>query len=516
MSEEGIALKSHYHQTLAAGGLVLREWNIASGQVDLAGAIEAVRGLRPGKLDAGWKSWMEFVYPDDHSQLNEVINRNLPLGGNYQLEYRLRGDSKPIWVREEGVVFHDVRRAPSEILAVVREISEIQDLENRLGHARKMEAFGQLAGGVAHDFNNMLAVILGYAQLVLHDFKADDPRLPYVQEIESAARRASSLTNQLLAFTRQEVQGTVILKMDEVLSEIGKMLGRLIGEQVKLVLNPGTGEEGKVRADRNQIEQLLIHLTLCARNLLPEGGFLTFHTRLAEPEMGSSGARRFLLAAECRALSPVDREHPSPGEVVVWNGDLDALETCASIVKESQGTLSPGGYRNLPGALAIFFPLGSPVPTAAAMWGTTSGAPALSTGPVGPGTILLVEDDKGLRNLGRVVLSRMGYQVLEAENGVAGLKAFDNAPPGEIILTITDMVMPAMGGREMAEQIFARNPELPVLLISGYPEQFQQVLRGKLPPAHAFLRKPFPMGELSVKVRELLGQAALPSLAGKS
>ena len=488
----------------------MREWNIASSRIDISGAIAGVRGLKTGELDDGWKSWMEFVYPDDHAQLNEVINRNLSLGGNYELEYRLRGEPNPVWVREQGVIFQDIRREPCDVVAVVREITEIQDLESRLGHARKMEAFGQLAGGVAHDFNNMLAVILGYAQLVLHDFKADDSRLPYVQEIEGAARRASSLTNQLLAFTRQEVQGTVVLKMDEVLAEMGKMLGRLIGEQVKLVLALSAGEEGKVRADRNQIEQLLIHLTLCARNLLPEGGFLTLHTRLAEAENGSPGVRRFVLAAECRSLSPVDREHPAPGEVVVWNNDLDALETCVSIVNESQGTLSPGGYKNIPGALAIFFPLSMPVPSIADLWGAPSAGPALAPGPVGPGTILLVEDDKGLRNLGRVVLSRMGYKVLEAENGVAGLRALDSAPAGEIVLTITDMVMPAMGGREMAEQIFTRTPALPVLFISGYPEQFQQILREKLPAAHAFLRKPFPMGELSVKVKELLAQAALP------
>ena len=486
----------------------MREWNIAAGRVQLLGGIAAVKGLRVGELEAGWKTWMAFVYPDDIPRLNEVINRTLTLGGNYELEYRLIGSAEPVWVREQGIIFHDVRQKATEVLAIVREITEIQDLGSRLGHARKMEAFGQLAGGVAHDFNNMLAVILGYAQLVLHDFKADDPRLPYVQEIESAARRASSLTNQLLVFTRQEVQGTVVLQMDEILVEMGKMLGRLIGEQVKLVLNPGAGEQGKVRADRNQIEQLLIHLTLCARNLLPAGGVFTLHTRVAEADDGSAGAARFLLAAECRSLSPLDREHLAPGEVVLWSDDLDALETCVSIVNESHGSLSPGGDRKLPGALAVFFPLAIPVSATSDMWSAIPGGPTSPAVPTGPGSILLVEDDKGLRNLGRVVLSRLGYQVIEAENGVAGLRAFDNAPPGEIILTITDMVMPAMGGKEMAEQIFSRNPSLPVLFISGYPEQFQQIHRGNLPPAHAFLRKPFPMGELSVKVRELVGQAA--------
>ena len=295
--------------------------------------------------------------------------------------------------------------------------------------------------------------------------------------------------------------------MDEVLTEMGKMLGRLIGEQVKLVLNPGSGKDGKVRADRNQIEQLLIHLTLCARNLLPEGGIFTLHTRLVEAESGPVGAQRFLLAAECRLLSPLDRERADPGEIVQWRDELDALETCVSIARESQGSLTPSGCRTLPGALAIFFPLAIPTPIAADLWGTPSGGAALSSGPAMPGTILLVEDDKGLRNLGRVVLTRMGYKVLEAENGVAGLRAFEKAAPGEIVLTITDMVMPAMGGKEMAEKIFARAPSLPVLFISGYPEQFQQVLRGNLPPAHAFMRKPFPMGELSVKVKELVGHA---------
>jgi CheY-like chemotaxis protein len=270
-------------------------------------------------------------------------------------------------------------------------------------------------------------------------------------------------------------------------------------------MNPGAGEAGKVRADRNQIEQLLIHLSVCARDLLPDGGFFTLRTRLAESEAGDSpegaGSQRFLLAAECHSLSPADREHPSPGDMVPWSNDLAALETCASIVKESHGSLCAGTYPTLPGALAIFFPLAVPMASPTEIPGT------IPEGPVGRATVLLVEDDKGLRNLGRVVLTRMGYRVLEAENGVAGLRAFDSASPGEIVLVITDIVMPAMGGREMTEQICARVPSLPVLFISGYPEQFQQILQGKTPAAHAFLRKPFPMGELTAKVRELVGHS---------
>lgn len=505
MSKEDKFLKSRLNQTLAAGDLVLREWSLAPERVELSGGIRAVGKLRSGELQGGWKAWLAFVHPDDLVRFNEVIAKGLSLGGNYELEYRLCGDANPVWVRELGVVSLDPRQAPSAVFSLVREISEIQDLESRLGLARKMEAFGKLAGGVAHDFNNMLAVILGYSQLVLHDFAADDPRLPFLREIEGAARRASSLTNQLLAFTRQEVQGTLVLQMDEVLNEMGKMLGRLIGEQVQLVMNPGAGEAGKVRADRNQIEQLLIHLSVCARDLLPDGGFFTLRTRLAESEAGDSpegaGSQRFLLAAECHSLSPADREHPSPGDMVPWSNDLAALETCASIVKESHGSLCAGTYPTLPGALAIFFPLAVPMASPTEIPGT------IPEGPVGRATVLLVEDDKGLRNLGRVVLTRMGYRVLEAENGVAGLRAFDSASPGEIVLVITDIVMPAMGGREMTEQICARVPSLPVLFISGYPEQFQQILQGKTPAAHAFLRKPFPMGELTAKVRELVGHS---------
>ena len=507
MSEEIKAVKARLDQTLAAGSIVFRERFFSPARVELSGGIEAVSGLGAGVLKAGWEGWTGLVQPEDLARFNEVMARCLSTGGSYEIEYRMRGKHMPVWVREQGVVYHDIQREPTEVISLVREISEIQDLESRLGHARKMEAFGKLAGGVAHDFNNMLAVILGYAQLVLNDFAKDDPRLYFVQEIESAARRASSLTSQLLAFTRQEVQGTLVLQMDDVLNEMGKMLVRLIGEQITLVLNPGAGEAGKVQADRNQIEQLLIHLSVCARDLLPNGGFFTLHTRLAPAEGGDSPESqggRFLLTAECRSLSSADEKKMSPGAPVRWTDDLAALGTCDSIAKASGGNMQAGGCQALPDALAIFFPLVIPSAPAAVSRGA-AGSPFLLGSPVEGGSVLLVEDDKGLRNLGRVVLSRMGYRVIEAENGVEGLRAFDLAPEGEIILVITDIVMPAMGGREMAERIYARAPSLPVLFLSGYPEQFQQILQGKPPTTRSFLRKPFPMADLTNKVRELLG-----------
>lgn len=509
MSEEAKSLKARLDQTMAAGGVVFRERYFTPERVELSGGIKAVKGLRSGELKAGWKGWTDLVLPEDFVRFNELMDRSLGAGGSYEMEYRMRGEDGPVWVREQGFVSHDPLRAASEVFSLVREISEIQDLESRLGHARKMEAFGKLAGGVAHDFNNMLAVILGYAQLVLDDFAEDDPRLHFVQEIEGAARRASSLTSQLLAFTRQEVQGTLVLQMDDVLNEMGKMLGRLIGEQITLVLNPGTGEAGKVEADRNQIEQLLIHLSVCARDLLPNGGFFTLHTRLAPAEGGDSAecARggRFLLAAECRSLSPADQKKTTPGATVAWTDELAALDTCNSIAKACQGSMRAGGCQALPGALAIFFPLVVPQPPATEVRGAAPKGSIILGRPVAGASVLLVEDDKGLRNLGRVVLARMGFRVIEAENGVEGLRAFDLTPPGQIILVITDIVMPAMGGREMAEQIYARAPSLPVLFLSGYPEQFQQILQGKPPTTHFFLRKPFPMGDLTNKVRELLG-----------
>lgn len=505
MSEEFTAIKSHLDQTLEAGGIVFRERFFSPGRVELTGGIRAVRGLCAGVLKNGWEGWTGLVYPEDLGMFNELIDRSLTDGGSYEIEYRMRGEHTPVWVREQGVVYHDSQRAPTGVSSLIREIFEIKDLESRLGHARKMEAFGQLAGGVAHDFNNMLAVILGYSQLLLHEFEKDDSRLTFVQDIESAAHRASSLTSQLLAFTRQEVQGRLVLQIDDVLKEMGKMLVRLIGEQITLVLNPGAGEAGKVQADRNQIEQLLIHLSVCARDLLPNGGFLTLHTRLAAAEGGDSpeGARggRFLLAAECRSLSPTDPKKTSPGATVPWTDELAALGTCGSIAEASGGRMQPGGCPALPDALAIFFPL--VVPPAPAR--VSGGGPISLGNPVQGGTVLIVEDDKGLRNLGRVVLTRMGYRVIEAENGVEGLRAFDLAPPGQVILVITDIVMPAMGGREMVEQIYARAPLLPVLFISGYPEQFEQIRRSKPSATHSFLRKPFPMGELTGKVRELLG-----------
>lgn len=510
MSEEFQLWKTQFGRTLGAGGIVLRGWSFNPERMELVGRIPAVSQLRTGELVRGWADWLDFVHPEDRADLDARFKRCLLQSGAYELEYRLSGDSKVVSVKEQGMVYQGPKQDLRSVVAVIRDVTEVMELETRLSHSRKMESFGQLAGGVAHDFNNMLAVILGYSQMVLDDLKPGDAMLPYVQEIEGAAQRAASLTNQLLAFTRQEIHETHILGFDEVLTEMGKMLRRLSGELVQMRVEAGAGAEGLLRVDRNQIEQLLIHLSVCARDLLPRGGFFTLKTLLLKPEeppqtkgneddepSGLAIHGRLLLVAECHQQPP-DRDLTVLGEEVSWSNDLTALNTCESIIKDNHGEIRHSGYGEVTKGLAIFFPLARAISA-----GTTTTAPEAEPEVV-QGSVLLVEDDPGVRKLSRLILNRLGHQVIEAENGTTGWLAFQAGLPQGISLVVSDMIMPGMGGLELGRKILAKSPTTPLLFMSGYANQQRIIADAGLRGTHGFLRKPFSVEEFSTKVREIL------------
>jgi PAS domain S-box-containing protein len=402
--------------------------------------------------------------------------------------------------------------------ASIRDISERkkaeQDkllLEQQLRQAQKMEAIGQLTGGIAHDFNNMLTVILGYSELMLRSLRSDDPMRSEVEQVQEAGVRASLLTRQLLAFSRKQVLDPKVLDLNAVLTNIDRMLQRVIGEDIDLVTMPAPGL-GRVKVDPGQIEQVIMNLAVNARDAMPQGGKLTIET--ANVELDNAYARKhvsvrpgsYVMLAVSDTGCGMDAEtqarifEPFFTTKEVGKGTGLGLSTVYGIVKQSDGNI---WVYSEPGR-GTTFKVYLPIVEGAVETVEPSVAPA---GAVrGSETILLVEDDAGIRRLVRQVLAERGYWVLEAIDGKHAIQISEQHTV-PIHLLVTDLVMPEMSGRDLAEHLKPSRPNMKVIFMSGYTDK-AIVHRGELDPGTAFLQKPFTPDALARKVREVLDAPA--------
>jgi PAS domain S-box-containing protein len=391
-------------------------------------------------------------------------------------------------------------------VGIVRDISDRKKLENQLHQSQKMEAFGQLAGGVSHDFNNLLTVILGYSDMLLAKLPADDPKTRMVGQIHRAGERAASLTRQLLAFSRQQVLETKVLDLNAIVADIEKMLRRLIGEdvQISIVLAP---EISAVKVDAGQIEQVIINLAVNARDAMPQGGKLTIETKNADLDEFYAKTHvearpgRFVMLAISDTGGGMTPEvkarifEPFFTTKGVGQGTGLGLAVVHGIVKQSGGNVDVYSEAGIGTTFRIYLP-GVEQP-AAALPGSAPEAPTQ-----GRETILLVEDEDNVRDLATVVLEGCGYRVFTAPEGLAALQLMATCREA-IDLLVTDVVMPQMGGRKLAETLLAEHPELRVLFMSGYTDD-AVVRHGVLQANANFLQKPFTPTSLARKVREVL------------
>jgi PAS domain S-box-containing protein len=391
-------------------------------------------------------------------------------------------------------------------VGIVRDISDRKKLENQLHQSQKMEAFGQLAGGVSHDFNNLLTVILGYSDMLLAKLPADDPKTRMVGQIHRAGERAASLTRQLLAFSRQQVLETKVLDLNAIVADIEKMLRRLIGEdvQISIVLAP---EISAVKVDAGQIEQVIINLAVNARDAMPQGGKLTIETKNADLDEFYAKTHvearpgRFVMLAISDTGGGMTPEvkarifEPFFTTKGVGQGTGLGLAVVHGIVKQSGGNVDVYSEAGIGTTFRIYLP-GVEQP-AAALPGSAPEAPTQ-----GQETILLVEDEDNVRDLATVVLEGCGYRVFTAPEGLAALQLMATCREA-IDLLVTDVVMPQMGGRKLAETLLAEHPELRVLFMSGYTDD-AVVRHGVLQANANFLQKPFTPTSLARKVREVL------------
>ena len=401
---------------------------------------------------------------------------------------------------ENSRLLHESRRA----------YDELAQTQGQLEQAQKMDAIGRLAGGVAHDFNNLLTVILGRTDILLTQIKTEDPLRRGIALIQRTAGRAAELTRQLLAFSRKQVLEAVVLDLGVVTTDMKEMLARLIGEDIALVTNLAA-TLGHVKADRGQIEQVVMNLAINARDAMPQGGQLVVETANADLDdeyvrrnVGSRPGPHVMLAVSDSGVG-IPRElqrhifEPFFTTKEQGKGTGLGLATVYGIVKQSGGYIEVDSEPGRGTTFRIYLPRVDSASPAA----ERSPRAAAPTG--GTETILLVEDEDGVRELARDILRSSGYTVLEGRNGAEGL-LLGERHQGALDLLLTDVVMPRMSGRELAERMVSLRPELSVLYMSGYTDD-AVIRHGVLGSDTAFLQKPFTPAALVQRVRETLDQA---------
>jgi PAS domain S-box-containing protein len=389
------------------------------------------------------------------------------------------------------------------------DLSQQKKLEEQLRQAQKMDAFGQLAGGVAHDFNNLLTVISGYSELLLQSAPPDDPSRELLEEIRKAGERAGSLTRQLLAFSRKQVLAPKVLDVNDVVRDTEKMLHRVIGEDIRLTatLHP---QLGSVTADQGQLEQIILNLAVNARDAMPQGGRLTIETSNVVFDQDYAMFHADVRPGSYVMLAVTDTGIGMTGEVRrrvfepffttkgTGKGTGLGLAVVHGIVKQSDGTIEVYSEPGRGTSFKIYLPR---VEQAA-----TSGKSRADLGPPprGTETLLLVEDEDAVRALARFTLQQCGYTVLEASHGEEAISVATKHRE-KIHMLVTDVVMPGLGGRVLAEQLLGLHPEMKVLYLSGYTDD-AIVRHGILHEQVNFLQKPFSPNALAHQVREVLAE----------
>jgi PAS domain S-box-containing protein len=449
----------------------------------------------------------QLVAPEDLDTVHTMVARNL--GGDANATYDLAIVTKEGRRLMLEVSTHLVYRngIPVAVQGIARDITERRRLEEQFLQSQKMEAVGRLAGGVAHDFNNLLTVIGAYSQMI-SDSLPDDQRLRgYAQEILWAAERAGTLTNRLLAFSRRQVVQPRIVDLNGLIVTLDNMLRRLIGEDIelKIVLEPGAGA---VKADPNHLEQVIMNLAVNARDAMRTGGSLSIRTSRADLGPPAEGSPD-LPPGSYIALEVIDTGAGMTPEVLAHifepffttkeagKGTGLGLSTVYGIVKQCGGDIT---VRSSPGQGAhftLYFPRAGSQDSPPA-----EPAPAVTLPAADRELILLVEDEYGVRKLVRKMLMQQGYRVIEASSGEEALR-LAGQHDGSIHLLLSDIVMPNMSGRELAQRLCAGRPELKVLYMTGYTED-AIVQHGVLEPGVAVLNKPFLSDSLGRKIREVL------------
>ena len=456
-------------------------------------------GLAPDSVKVTNDLFFEKVHPEDREKVRVAMSQALEQKKTYSIEHRiLRPDGEERDVQEQAEIIFDKNGHALRLVGTILDITERTQLEEQLRQSHKMESVGRLAGGVAHDFNNILTIVKGYVDLLLPRFPQDDQTRRDIVEIQKATDQATALTRQLLAFSRKQVLQFSVFQPNKIITNIEKMLRRVIGEDIELILHLD-GSLGNIRADPGQLEQILMNLSVNARDAMPGGGQLTIETAQAEGVSHEGGTHAMLCVRDngC-GMDPAVQAHlfePFFTTKAQGKGTGLGLATVYGIVQQSGGTIDVDSVPGKGTAFRIYFPI---VREAVEKIAAAVTAPSVEGGTE---TILIVEDESHIRTLLRRVLSQKGYTLLEASQGEEALALCKKYKAIDLI--ITDMVMPQMGGEKLVEALRKTGTNVKILFMSGYTGA-AAMEHGLLKDGSTYLQKPFDVNTLISTVRQSL------------
>ena len=495
---------------LSAARVGTWRWDLRTGADTLDASLVRMLELGDRDMTVSLDQFFARLHPDDlvrtRAAFYDAVRRREPL----RVEFRIvRADGGIRWMRGHGEIILGPDDTPQYLTGAVVDITEQRESDERLRQSQRIDAVGKLAGGVAHEVNNMMSVVIGFTDFLLDEFRPGDQRRKDLEQVRAAASRAARVTAQLLAFSRRQILQPRVLRVGEIVETLRPVLSRLLGEDKELVVRPAV-DEAYVRADRGQLEQVIINLAINARDAMRQGGRLTIDTanvtlddalQARHPEIAAAAGVYVMLAMSDtghgmdqatldRIFEPFFTTKPT------GQGTGLGLAVVHGIVHQSEGYIlaesAPGGGTTF----RVYLPAVSPTGER----GSRRSSPVVARGS--GETILVVEDETLVRDLVVRLLERLGYICLEARDGKEALDLLASRLD-RVDLVLTDIVMPRMNGRELADELARRWPALPILFMSGYTDG-EMIQRDLLAPGAPFIQKPFDAKAAAAKLLPLL------------
>jgi PAS domain S-box-containing protein len=506
-------IPQHFALAAQATNDALRVWSVATGALSWPQGLDTLLGYIPSAATDEIGFWQKQLHPQDRVRAAASIQDALAAHADHWTgEYRFRHkDGSYLDLLERAYIVRDRNGKAVHFVGSLMNITTRKQLQDQLVRSQKMEAFGQLAGGVAHDFNNFLTTILGYSDLLLNELEIKGTVASHIREIRGAAARASALTGQLLAFSRKHPLAPSVVDVNLLLANLERSLLRLLGENISVRCDFQRGKDGvHTKVDPGQLTQIILNLVVNARDAMPGGGCLALETSAVtiEPTEEHEYPLQSLPPGDYVRISVTDSGSGMTDEVKQHlfepffttkdegHGSGLGLATSYGIVRQSGGHICVESELGKGTTVRIFLPqLPAPPPP-------SYKKPGAKKLPSGSETILVLEDDISVRHLSVRVLQSLGYEVLEAANGDDAKQLIGRSANKKIDLLLTDMVMPQMSGRRFADWMNKTSPGTKVVFISGYLQESLQP--GDRQDKEMFLPKPFDPEQLAAKIREAL------------
>src|SRR5262245_25866485 len=507
------ATSADYFEAVArATNDAIRDWDVRSGSLVWPRGLENLLGHKASAECAEIGFWFRQIHPDDLTRIEESLRQAFSGDSErWSGEYRFRhAGGEYLYILERALILRDSDGTALRVVGPMMDVSTRKQLQAEACRSQRMEAFGQLALGVAHDFNNFLTTILGYSDLLLSDRSVINRTASQIKEIRASAERASDLTNQLLAFSRHQALEPTVFEINSFIHQLERSLLRLLGANISIDCQLHQLKKGAyLKVDAGQLTQIVLNLAVNARDAMPQGGCLTISTSvlklasetvasIARPNLPSGEYVVVALADNGCGMSDEMKAHLFEPFFTTKESHRSGLGLAASygIVRQSGGDICAESTLGKGTTVRIFLPRH-------AQPAVTYKKPGQRKNLAGSETVLVLEDEVGVRHLSIRVLRQLGYDVLEAAHGEDAKRLITQRKGKPVDLLLVDMVMPKMSGRHFADWLRKTSPSTRVIFISGYLEESVHP-RDRRQPGTTFLAKPFNADELASKVREVL------------